>query len=189
MKKPLKKTQVLIFLVFLLSSCHNIFAPETGDIGKTGLLYQPVMDRPNVVLENFRYAYIYRDSLIYSTLIDSNFVFVYYEPDDEGGGGHYESWPRDVELRTTGGLFRAFRPIDLIWNSTLDSSFSYMREDTLLKTEKTWFDSANYAEIVKSFQLNLGENLVIIGSAIFNFVRNPWDKQWRIVKWRDESSF
>jgi hypothetical protein len=179
----------LVLFLFLSTSCHNIFAPELGDTGKTGLMYNPVMSHPSDVLTNFRYAYIYRDSLVYSTLIDSNFIFVYYEPDDEGGGGHYESWPRDVELRTTGGLFRAFRPIDLIWNSTLDSSFSYVRNDTVQRSEKTWFDSANYAEIVKSFQLNLGENLVIIGSAIFNFTRSPYDDQWRIVKWRDESSF
>ncbi len=188
----MKRTVIIaVFTFFLLTatSCHNIFAPETGDIEKSGLLYNPVMSRPAHVLENFRYAYIYRDSLVYSTLIDSQVVFVYYEPDDEGGGGHYESWPRDVELRATGGLFRAFRPIDLIWNSTLDSSFSYMKGDTLLKTQKTWFDSSNYAEIVKSFQLNLGDNLVIIGSAIFNFARSPWDNQWRIVKWHDESSF
>lgn len=182
-------TGFFLSVLFSVSACHNIFAPETGDIGKSGLLFNPVMNRPALVLDNFRYAYIYRDSLVYATLIDSNFIFVYYEADDEGGGGHYESWPRDVELRATGGLFRAFRPIDLIWNSTLDSSFSYMKGDTLLKTQKTWFDSSNYAEIVKSFQLNLGDNLVIIGSAIFNFVRSPWDDQWRIVKWRDESSF
>ena len=178
-----------VFLLFLLGACHNIFAPELGDTGKQGMLYHTVMTQPSHVLANFRYAYIYRDSLVYSMLIDSNFVFVYYEPDDEGGGGHYESWPRDVELRVTGGLFRAFRPIDLIWNSTLDSSFSYMKGDTIMKTEKAWFDSANYAEMVKSFQLNLGDNLVIIGSAIFNFIKNPWDGQWRIVRWRDESSF
>jgi hypothetical protein len=181
---------LLCAVLFILPvSCNNIFAPELGDTGKQGMLYHPVMTHPSQVLTNFRYAYIYRDSLVYSMIIDSNFVFVYYEPDDEGGGGHYESWPRDVELRATGGLFRAFRPIDLIWNTTLDSSFSYIEDDIILKTEKAWFDSANYAEMVKSFQLNLGDNLVIIGSAIFNFIKNPWDGQWRIVRWRDESSF
>jgi hypothetical protein len=55
-------TAVFTFFLLTATSCHNIFAPETGDIGKSGLLYNPVLSRPAHVLENFRYAYIYRDS-------------------------------------------------------------------------------------------------------------------------------
>ena len=183
------RTEILFFCMILLlniSSCKNIFAPRLENFTDKQSLYNRFLKTPGDVLENFRYAYIYRDSLIYSTLIDSDFVFIYYNADDEGGSGHYDSWLREVELRTTGRIFRAFSYIDLTWNSTLDSSFSYYIKDSLIIQKNDIFEEANIANISKSFELNLGYDIIIEGNAKFDFVKN--NNEWQIYRWRDESS-
>ncbi len=151
------------------------------------MLYRTSLDSPDAVLYNFQYAYCYQDSFIYSTLIDSDFVFLYYEPQDEGGSGHYASWGRDIELKTTGGLLRAFSYISLTWDATLDSNYSYVEGGETLKMEDSWFDSCNYAYMQKGFQLNIGENIYLVGNARFEFRKNSRDGQWRLTAWRDES--
>lgn len=145
------------------------------------------MDNPQDVLYNFQYSYCYQDSFIYASIIDSDFVFLYYEPADEGGSGHYASWGRDMELKTTGGLLSAFSHVSLTWNSSLDSNFYFVEDGEKNRSEKTTFDSSNFADFYKSFQLNLGENIFLIGNARFEFCKNKLDEQWRLVSWRDES--
>lgn len=167
-------------------SCRNIFAPELGNLSDEGGLYRSVMSSPQDVLSNFRYAYIYQDSLVYSNILDSAFIFIYYEPDDEGGSGQYVSWSRDIEMRATAGVFRTFSPIDLLWNTTLDSNYSYIKDGVLVRTEKGMFDSANFADMSKTFQLNLGTDLSIVGTAVFDFTRSQRDDQWRISRWLDD---
>ncbi len=89
-------------------------------------------------------------------------------------------------MKTTGRIFRAFSYIDLTWNSTLDSSFSYYIADSLIIEQNIIFEEANIANISKSFELNLGYDIIIEGNAKFDFVKD--DDEWRIYKWRDESS-
>lgn len=171
----------------MVSSCHNIFSPPEGIVGDGNTLYKTSLDKPRDVLFNFQYAYSYQDSFIYSTLIDSDFVFLYYEPRDEGGSGHYASWGREIELKSTGGLLRAFDHISLTWNSSLDSNFYYRENGIKLRQQKTMFDSCNFADLQKGFQLNLGENIYLVGNARFEFRKSSLDDQWRIYSWRDES--
>lgn len=167
-------------------SCRNIFAPKLGELDGGNSIYRMDMENPADVLHNFRYAYIYRDSLIYSMCLDSEFVFTYYDVNDEAGG-HYDSWLLDTELKTTGRLFRTFSYIDLLWLTTLDSTYMYMENDSLLQTEKTYFTSANFAETVNSFQLTIGDYMTVIGTAEFLF-RKGKDGKWRLLGWTDKYS-
>ncbi len=72
---------------------------------------------PEEVLQNFRYAYTYKDSLVYAEILDSTFIFrsmnynVYPPTPIE--------WGRDVELRTTARMFRYFNTLDVVWNTIL----------------------------------------------------------------------
>lgn len=172
--------------VLLLSSCTNIFAPETGAISGNTDLFITEQQNPDEVLINFRYAYIFRDSLVYSRIIDSSFVFTYYDP-DAGGSGRYESWGRDLELRTTATMFNVFNNINVVWNSTVDSAYRQVPADS------TWQDSSftgyNEALLSKSFELTLDQEISITGNALFYFRKSSYDQKWRINQWIDESIF
>ncbi|MCF7804127.1 MAG: hypothetical protein K9N46_12325 [Candidatus Marinimicrobia bacterium] len=170
----------------LVISCTNIFAPKIGTIGGDSDLFITEQQTPEDVLVNFRYAYIFHDSLVYSRIIDSSFVFSYYDP-DAGGSGRYRSWGRDVELRTTGTLFRVFNNINVIWNSTVDSAYRMVPEDS------TWRDSSfaesNEALLSKSFELTLDQEISVTGNAVFYFRKSTSNGKWRITQWIDESIF
>lgn len=175
-------TAVTVFMVF---GCKNMFAPTLGDLNGGNSIYRIDQESPAEVLHNFKYSYIYRDSLMYANLIDSEFVFVYYQPSDESGTGHYDSWMRSVELRTTGRFLNAFNYIDLIWQTTLDSAFYQMNGDEILNERDTLFEDANIADIAKSYQLTLGDYTTLIGDADFRF-RKGNDGKWRILRWEDK---
>ena len=167
---------ITLSLGIILSACWNPFAPElmefTGEDSRVLLTEQL---SPDEVLENMRYAYIYRDSLIYSQLFDSSFTFVYYDP-AVGGTGADDTWGIDTELRTTGRLFRAYDHFSLVWNATI---FQYPPKDSALGDE---------ASMTKTFQLSMGNDIQLSGNAIFDFVKHR-DEKWVISRWRDESQY
>mgnify|MGYP001281131352 CR=1 FL=1 len=171
--------------ILLFTGCRNIFSPTLGDLAGGNSIYRPDMERPADVLHNFRYAYIYRDSLMYSMLLDSEFVFVFYQPGDASGTGHYDSWMRDTELRTTGRLLNAFNYVDLLWQTTLDSAYYEMSGDEILLEDDSWFATANIADISRSYQLTLGDYYTLVGDAEFRF-RKDADGKWRILCWEDK---
>ncbi len=161
-----------LLLGLVLWGCLNPFAPRQKILGQAQLLVTQ-QKTPEEVLQNFRYAYVFKDSLLYSGLLDSNFIFVYFDP-SLGTSGQFVSWGRDLDLKTTGRLFRRFDIIDLVWNSTIYES---VQEET--------------AELSKSFDLTLmtsQENIRITGNAVFSFRKSPYDHKWRIIRWKDESN-
>ena len=172
-----------ILLLSLTYGCSNPFAPKLGEVekGTSAILTERL--NPNEVLENFRFAYIFADSLVYSELIDTGFIFVFFDPNVEGTG-RFDSWGRDIELRATGGLFRAVRNISLEWNSTVEEVY-WSPSDTL----QLYFDGALKAKISKSFQLKLGSELQLTGNAVFSFAKEASAEGWRIARWVDESIF
>lgn len=150
-------------------SCFNPFAPE---LEKLPDLSNVITEQQNAdeVLDNFRYAYTFKDSLLYSDVIESSFVFEYYEPNLEPSGA-FVTWGRDVDLRSTGRLFRTFDTIDLKWLNTL-----FVNDDS--------------TKMFKRFTLNLlssDVNFFLTGTAVFTFSQNEADGKWRIVRWKDES--
>jgi len=155
--------------------CFNPFAPKLDNTGGPPIVITP-QQSPEQVLQNFVYAYTFKDSLVYADLLDSSFVFVYFDP-NVGGSGRFVSWGRDVDLKTTGRLFKNFETITLTWNQTIYA-------DTLWQDE-----GIQSIELSKTLQLNLfgiNEEYSLSGSAIFNF-KECDDKKWRIIRWKDES--
>ena len=71
----------LVFIINLifLSNCFNPFAPKLVDSLKLDLLITE-QETPEEVLQNFKYAYTFKDSSLYSNLLDSSFVFLYFDP-------------------------------------------------------------------------------------------------------------
>jgi len=155
----------------LLFGCVNPFAPRL-DKGEESSQVVTEQRTPDEVLQNFKIAYTFKDSLLYSDVLDSSFVFEFYDPDLEPSGG-FVTWGRDVDLQTTGRLFRSFQTIDLVWVSTV---YEFREGDT--------------EKIFRRFNLNLvGDQFVftVTGTAIFSLRQSQHDGKWRIVHWKDES--
>ncbi len=173
---PIKAIQlgviaVILILLILTSGCLNPFAPKLTDTLETGDMIITSQNTPQEVLQNFKIAYTFRDSLLYSDVLDTGFLFVYFDP-NEGTSGRIVSWGREVDLLTTGRLFRHFQVIDLVWNETIYENAG----------EKE-------SEISRGFNLTLsGENasFTIAGRAVFSF-KLCKDEKWRITRWKDES--
>jgi hypothetical protein len=131
---------------------------------------------PKEVLLNFRTAYTFKDSLLYSDVLEESFVFEYFEPNIEPSGA-FVSWGRDVDLKTTGRLFQEFDSIDLNWPNIDDTLFVKKNEDG---TEQHF----------RRFSLNMFSadfNVILTGNAVFTFQKNQEDGKWRIIRWKDES--
>ena len=152
-------------------ACFNPFAPKLSDDLGAGDLILTEQKSPEEVLQNFKVAYTFRDSLLYADLIDTAFVFRYFDP-DANSSGVWDGWRREEDLKTTGRLFRYFENVDLVWNATL---YAWTEEQE--------------AEICRGFQLHLSgpqSEYSVKGRAIFTF-RRSGDERWRIVQWEDES--
>ena len=174
-KRTLKKIACLLLCLFWVFGCFNPFAPKLDNSYGPPIVITPQRS-PDEVLQNFVYAYTFKDSLVYADLLDSSFVFVYFDP-NIGSSGRFVSWGRDVDLKTTGQLFKNFESITLTWNSTI-------------YTDTTFADTTIVSiELSKTLQLGLygkSEEYSLSGSAIFNF-KPCDDNKWRIVRWKDES--
>lgn len=171
----MKHSRLLVFsillAVFTLSACWNPFAPSEGVLeGEVNLLLTEQRS-PDEVLQNFRYAYIYRDSVAYSELLDTSFIFLYWDPDLGGTGGN-DYWARDTELRTTGRLFRTFDHFTLVWNATIATDTS----------------QSGVISLTKTFDLSIGGEYFLTGNAIFDFIDDA-QGVWRIKRWQDESFY
>ena len=156
-------------------SCLNPFAPSLDEGGLAADLLTD-QSTPEGTLTNFKYAYIFKDSLLYSNLLDSAFVFQYFDP-EQGASGIFVSWTRETDLKTTGRLLRTFDSINLEWLNTVFTSRDVVDSDTL-------------ETISKSFQLDLADadfRFSVNGFAIFKFRRTKSDAKWRIVQWLDKS--
>jgi hypothetical protein len=168
----MNKRVTSVFLLLFLLSC-NPFAPELIESGSQSSIVTG-QRTPDEVLTNFRYAYVFKDSLIYSDVLDSSFLFI---------SKNYSSmpptdinWGRDVDIKATVGLFRHFDVLELNWGGKLSEGFGG--------------DSTLY-EIKITFQLSLiGDDDIptVKGEALFNFKRNP-SNVWKISRWEDLSSF
>ena len=162
---------ILLFFIILVLGCVNPFAPRLVNNMEGADLVVTAQKTPDEVLQNFKIAYTFRDSLLYSDILDSNFVFYYFEP-DLGTSGEIVKWHKDEDLYITGRLFRHFQIVDLIWNSDL---YEWSDEQT--------------GQISRSFSLTLigeDEDHKISGRATFS-LRKGADDRWRVTEWRDDS--
>jgi hypothetical protein len=165
--------RILSVLVLIFIFGCNPFAPDLIDSGtQSGFITG--QKTPDEVLTNFKYAYNLQDSLTYSDVLDSSFIFISKNysttpPTDI-------NWGRDVDIRATAGLFRHFNVLELNWGTKLSESYGS--------------DSTLY-EIKITFQLTLdggSEIPTVKGEALFNFKQNTLEV-WKITRWEDLSSF
>jgi hypothetical protein len=162
-----------LWIAFALvgSGCLNPFAPRlTEEVGTQRLLG----DQRTVegVFQNFRYAYVFKDTLLYGQLLDSAFTFSYrnYER------GVDVTWGRHEDMRATAGLFRAAQSIELVWHEVVASYGDSVLHDVSRSFALTIAFSA--ADVVH-----------VYGRATFRLRRAHPDEPWRILLWRDESNY
>jgi hypothetical protein len=167
---PARVTAMLAAAAIFVS-CWNPFAPKlTNSLESSDLVVTNQAD-PAQVLQNFKVAYTFRDSLLYCDLLDTSFVFEYFNP-DLGTSGSPDSWGRETDLRTTGRMFRHYQVIDLVWKSTLAE-----RVDETTGELSRVFDLTLVAE---------DHDIQLSGYAVFSF-RKCRDNRWRITHWKDVS--
>ncbi len=160
--------------IFLYQSCTNPFAPAEADQDAASSNLLTDQKSPDEVLTNFRYAYTFQDSLVYSELLDSTFVF--RSMDFNYAPPVPIQWGRDVELKTTARMFRFFNTIDL--------TFNVVNRDTARLDS---LESPIQIEHRITFTLTLdgGATIPILnGEVIFVYVRRG--KKWLISLWEDQ---
>jgi hypothetical protein len=153
----------------MLNSCVNPFAPKADPSlsSKGGLISnQTTVDG---VFQNFLYAYTFKDTLIYSKLLDKNFIFSYRDYDL----GVDVSWGRDDEMKVSSGLFQNSQRLDLVWNNIISITSDSTR-------------------IIRSFNLTITFNptdIIYVDGRVDLTLGKDADNKWKILRWVDESNF
>jgi len=156
----------------------NPFAPSlSDDISNTSLILTE-QRTPQEVMTNFAFAYNFKDSLVYSDLIDTTFLFI--SKDFSTNPVTDLTWGRDTELKTTSGLFNHYQTLTLVWGGTI--FLHYIDAENNDSTKVT---------MKQLFQLTLdGGNFVpsLNSEALFNLRKNT-SGQWKITRWEDKPGF
>ncbi len=157
----------LTFLWGALSSCTNPFAPA---LDKRHHTTAGIGDLRTIegFFQTFRFAYLTRDTALYGQLVASNFQFTFTNAYNQ------ETWARDVEMRTTYGLFRNTELLDLQWNSIV---FQLGNDDS------------THAEVWRSFFLRLAFSTTntqeLQGQARLVLTRKRPTDAWQMSRWDD----
>ena len=170
--KTARTVMVCALMLGSLVGCVNPFAPKLEESASQDNFITP-QSTPEELFQNFSYAYAFGDSLLYADLLDSAFTFEFFDPNVSESGA-FQSWGRDVEVKTTGSLFRAFEARELLWLGTIF-------ENRVSETEEI---------VYRNFRLSLVSsdlNFSLQGYGIFTF-RKGRDGKWRILRWVDESN-
>jgi hypothetical protein len=163
---------ILLFglITLIIISCINPFAPKLdNDLGSGSSL---ISDQKNIegIFQNLQYAYTFKDTTIYSGLLNSNFTFTYRDYEE----GVDKAWGRDEEMRITHSLFNNAERLDLIWNNIVAITS----------------DSTN---VVRGFNLTVTFNptdvTFIDGKVNLQLSKVNSLKKWQIITWIDESNF
>lgn len=168
----------LSFLYFLSAVCIllpacNPFAPSLGE----GDPFEDLLGDPRTVegfFTNFRNAYELRDMSLYEPLIDSSFIFQYFDFEAVVD----REWGFAQELESTRRLFQNAGLVQLQWNQIIS---------------KDEIESRTQARIVRSFNLTIaiegGEVFRGDGNVNFLLIRPDTTQPWKLLTWRDESEF
>ena len=155
-----------------LASC-NPFAPALQE----GNPFGDLLGDPTTIggfFINFRNAYELRDPSLYEALLDSSFIFIYYDFDAQVE----REWGFTEELESTRRLFDNASLINLRWNQVISQSTT---------------DDALNARVIRSFNLTIslegGEAFRGDGNVNFLITRRDTSLAWKLLRWRDESEF
>lgn len=160
---------IILILVIMITACTNPFAPglKSGDGGQDVISDQTTVEG---VFQNFRYAYITKDTMIYGRLLAPEFTFVYRNHEKALD----VSWGREEDMLTTYRMFQSVQNIDLIWNEVLIS----VGDSTVRDISRSF---------VLTITFNPSDVYTIFGRANMRLQRN--DGIWQILRWRDESNY
>lgn len=168
-------TAIFISLLFIIiisnQGCVNPFAPGLADVSGVEDI---IGDQRTVegLFQNFRYSYMFKDTLVYGSLLADDFRFIFRDFDK----GIDESWGRDEDMRTTFRLFQATQSLDLNWNDVVTTV-----GDTVLQ------------DISRGFNLTVifspTDVVTVFGRVNLRITRENTQTPWKISQWRDESNF
>jgi hypothetical protein len=164
------KILLLIVAAGLFGQCQNPFAPAVAGDELQGTLLLTEQKTPDQVLQNFQYAYTFKDSLVYSEILDTAFIFI--STNFNVSPPEAIVWGRDQELKTTGRMFRFFNTLDLTWGSRPiptppDDAVEFIQKMTFTLT----LDGGNAIP-------------TLIGEVTFTFIKRG--EKWYIARWQDE---
>jgi hypothetical protein len=148
----------------------NPFSPAVSDTGSTTQFGDP--HTVDGYFQAFQYAYEFKDTSVYGSLLASNFIFSFHDYDQ----GIDVQWGRDDEMQTTAGLFQNTQTLSLLWGDVVDAEGS--------PTDST---------VTRAFSLAVTFNEEDIeevdGNAVFHLQRATPSDLWQAVSWQDESTF
>lgn len=163
-----------LMCAFLFCGCLNPFAPALDDSAQNASSVLGDQTTVDGVFQNFKQAYLFKDTTIYGQVLSPSFIFVYRDYDK----GVDVFWGRDDELRSTFGLFENAQRLDLVWNNTIP----LVSDSIEVKVNVT-----------RNFNLTVTFNpndvVRIDGYASLTLERPSAKDVWRITRWRDESNF
>ena len=163
---------ILPLLLLALTSCTNPFAPALDpDLSSDGTVLGDARTLDGV-FQNIRYAYNYRDTLIYGNLLHPDFQFRYYNPER----ANWANFNRDEEMRITYNLFKGADQINLQWNEIQNQEGDSLEQSVTRAYNLT-------------IALQANEFFRIDGRATLRLVRNSINDVWLIRLWSDESNF
>ena len=164
------KLSLLLFIIILIffQSCNNPFAPAEAGPNASASNLLTDQKTPDEVLTNFKFAYTFKDSLVYSALFDSSFIFL--SEDFDQVPPVPIQWGRDLELKTTARMFKFFNTLDLTFNVIDDTTNN--EGDPLYR-------------ITFTLTLDGGATIPTLnGEVEFTYVKNKEGK-YLISKWKD----
>jgi len=169
------KTVLLLTLCSLgVSGCLNPFAPALDNSQQSGGSILGDQRTIDGIFQNFKQAYLFKDTTIYGQVLAPDFIFVYRDYDL----GVDVFWGRDDDMRTTNGLFQNAQSLDLVWNYTIPIE----GDTTDVKVNVT-----------RNFNLTVTfgptDIVRIDGYASLTLERPTPQDNWRIARWDDESNF
>jgi hypothetical protein len=154
-----------------LHACTNPFAPALAERDGSA----PILGDQRTVdgfFQNFRFAYVFRDTLTYGRLLDRSFAFVYRNFDRSVD----VTWGRDEDMMATLGLFNAAQQLDLVWNDIIAAD-----GDSLAYTVSRGFTLTITFSPTDVIRAN--------GRVNMRLERPSSTEPWKVVRWRDESNF
>lgn len=160
-------TAYFLTLGTLFISCFNPFSPSIDNSNSNENI---ITDQKTIegLFQNFKYAYTFKDTIIYGQLLTEDFVFTYFDYDL----GVDISWDRATDMKTTEGLMSNSQDLKLIWNNIV-----LQEGDSLL------------VDVKRSFNLTITFNpndvISFFGFVDMTLVRPSAEDKWRIRRWRD----
>ena len=157
-----------IITFFFTISCINPFAPSFSD-AETDLIGD--LKTIDGFFQTFQYAYNMKDTIIYSNLLDNDFIFEYRNYDESID----LTLSREEDMITTYRLFSSAQRIELIWNAIIINNGND-KERNISRSFNLTIAFSNYTD-------HIG------GNVYFILKRENENENWKLTYWRDDSYY